>query len=512
MAGSLDEQVASVGAQPMIGRQRAEALAMLALCLFLIPALAWITTAVLMSDVDAQWRELPAEASPRGSDARPIASTDRAAWCRSNAPSRTAGTASEQAQRQACAATTEVSVIRRLSAGSAALGALLIAGIYGARSFAGADRRRMSLVFGPTVRVVVVLLCLSTLMQAGLFVYCLAIVEVLTLQGVHIGLLVAGAAGAVISCFALLRASLTALKNEPLAVLAIELTPMQQPRLFTLIDSISAKLGAVVPDHVVLGLDPVFFVSTASLRLTDGSDAVLRGHTLYLSLSLMRILSVAQVATIIGHEFGHLRGGDLAFSESFAPMYARLRRTIDALSQPAGLAAEVGRFPAVMALSLCAMEFASAERTVGRERELLADQAGVEVVDARTLGCALLKSALLAEQWGILLRCELDLTRQGQSVPRMAEAYALHCDTHLASLDWVSSRHALEDAIQPHPCDTHPRLLQRMQNLRLRMDDFDLTDLTRPDHSASHILECRDSLDEALSATRALLSTTSVRP
>lgn len=39
----------------------------------------------------------------------------------------------------------------------------------------------MSLVFDPTARVVVVLLCLSKLMQVGLFIYCLAIVEVLTL-------------------------------------------------------------------------------------------------------------------------------------------------------------------------------------------------------------------------------------------------------------------------------------------------------------------------------------------
>lgn len=502
MAHAPEAGVPRADVQPMIGCQRAKALAALALCLFLIPALAWLTTVLLMSDVDAQWREVSASCSMPGSDCRPISSADRAAWCRSNAPLRATSAASAQAIRQACAAASEVTWVRSLATGGALLGALLVGCVYGARWFAGTDRRRMSLVFGPTLRLVLVLLALSTLTQAGLFGYGILVLELMALHGVHIGILMAGVVGTSVICFALLRAAAIALKDEPMAIPARRLEPSQHPRLFELIGSIAAKLGSIAPEHVVLGLDPVFFVSTASLRLIGDGDRVLRGHTLYLSLCLMRVFTVDELATVIGHELGHLRGGDLDFSERFAPTYARLRRTIDTLNRPAGLAAEIGRVPAIAALSLCESEFASAERTVGREREMLADKAGAEVVDARTLGCALIKSAVLADQWGSLTHSQLECIGRGQEVPRVAQAYALQCGAFIATLNWSTARTALEEAVQPHPVDTHPCLAKRLERFNLRMADYDPAELAVPARAASDLLDCADEFDRDLSAKR----------
>jgi hypothetical protein len=59
--------------------------------------------------------------------------------------------------RRLCAAAHEASLLRSIALGAAALGTLLMVIIFGARSFAGSDRDRMSRVFGPAVQAVVLL-------------------------------------------------------------------------------------------------------------------------------------------------------------------------------------------------------------------------------------------------------------------------------------------------------------------------------------------------------------------
>jgi Zn-dependent protease with chaperone function len=410
----------------MMGRHRIKALAALGLCLFLVPSLAWMATSFLMSDVDSQWQALVEQQPLVLSVDLHSAQAALVTSCVTNTPAQGLDLTSIEAYRRACAATKEVTWVRRLSAGSAALGVLLIGSIYGARAVAGTNRRRMSLVFGPVVRWVMVLLAMSTLAQAGLVIYGLLLVELMVLHGIHIGIVVAGITGAALSGYALLRASLTALRDDPLTLSAVRLEPTDHPALFTLVDSVAARLQSERPHHIVLGLDPVFFVTTADLVLAgDSGREVLRGTTLYLSLSLLRVFTVDELATVVGHEFGHLRGDDLIYSKRFAPMYARLRRATDSLRQPAGLAAEIGRIPAIAALSICESEFAEAERKVGRERELLADRAGADVVDARTLGGVLVKAALVAGQWDLMTRQHLDKLSRGQDMPRVSKAFLI---------------------------------------------------------------------------------------
>lgn len=491
----------------MSSRPRGKALVVLLVCLFLVPSLAWVSTVLLMPDVDAQWGAVAEQQSlPKGSG-RFTTQAERLVSCQSSTPPMAMAMAMAsdwiEAHRRACAATTELIWMRRLSAACAALGALLIASIYGARSFAGTNRWRMSLVFGPVVRWVMVLLAMSTLAQAGLFIYGLLLVEVVILHGIHIGIIIAGIVGASISGYALLRAALTALSDGPLNLAACRLEPTDHPALFALVDRIAARLQSSSPRHIILGLDPVFFVTAADLSLAEAIDrAVLRGGTLYLSLSLMRVFTVNELASVIGHEFGHLRGEDLTYSQKFAPMYARLRRAMQSMNHPAGLAAEIGRIPAIAALAVCEAEFAAAERIVGRQRELLADQASAEVVDAKTLGGALVKSALLEGQWDILTRQHLERLSQGLDMPLVSESYALQCEAFMHTLDWPVALAALDESVQPHPVDTHPQLLDRIQGLGLKLTGLERPTMAAPTSAAASILSRVDALDADLSALR----------
>ena len=85
-------------------------------------------------------------------------------------------------------------------------------------------------------------------------------------------------------------------------------------------------------------------------------------------------------------------------------------------------------------------------------------------------------------------------------MPRMARAYAAQCETFVAGLDWSVARSKLEESVQPHPVDTHPPLLQRLENLHLRLADFTLPDLALLLSPACDIVDAADSLDEELSS------------
>ena len=260
-------------------------------------------------------------------------------------------------------------MVRSISLGAAALGTFLMLIIFGTRAFAGSDRERMSRVFGPAVQSVVLLLAMSVLAQTGLFIYVALIVELQALQGVNFVILVPVAAAALTTCWVLLRAAFTIIQNKPVTVRAIKLQSVNEPALFALVTSVARTLQTEPPANIIVGLDPVFFVTEAEVVIA-GSAEPFTGRTIYLSLGLTKIFTGGELRAIVGHELAHFIGQDLAYSIRFAPIFARLRRTIASLDQPAGLASDVGRLPMIAALSTCMLEFETAERSVGRAREL----------------------------------------------------------------------------------------------------------------------------------------------
>jgi Zn-dependent protease with chaperone function len=451
-------------AESAVDAERFRNWAVLAICLFLMPAAAWFTGTYVMANLGA------ASGKMTGASAH--------------------------------AALGQADTVRQLAAWTAAIGSLVPALIIGARRYAGTDRARMALVFGPVVQFVLLLLALSTLAQACLFVFSAYAIEMQILRGVHVGVLVAAAAGALTTCYALVRSAVSAMTIEPLVVQAEALNRVDHPAVFLLIEATAQKLGADAPDNVIVGLDPTFFVTTSDVVLLADGVPPIQGRTLFLSLSLMSAFTVEELRSVIGHELGHFLGDDLAYSLKFAPLYARLRRTTLELGESAGLAATLGRIPASAALSTCLLEFASAQRTEDRERELLADQCAVRVTDARAGAIALLKSALLAPRWDELMLQHLDMIQQGQVLPRLSEAYALRCEAFLETADLPAALMGLAASVQLHPVDTHPPLQLRLERLRMRLQDIEPADLKLAAPSAWSLIDDASGLDERLSELR----------
>ena len=83
------------------------------------------------------------------------------------------------------------------------------------------------------------------------------------------------------------------------------LTPQDAPDVWAYIRGLAAEVGCELPDHVVVGLDPTFFVSAG--RPVSLWHECVEGQTLFISLSFARIMTHEEFGAMLGHEFGHIK-------------------------------------------------------------------------------------------------------------------------------------------------------------------------------------------------------------
>ena len=392
------------------------------------------------------------------------------------------------------AAGDEASLVMELVIAGYALGALIFLIIIGSPKIAGTDRARMSLVFGPSVRFVMVMLAGSVLVQAALFIYSLFTLEASTIGRVHGGLMLAVGVGALYVCYALIKSAFGMFQVQPMVVRALA---SESPELRNRVNSIADRLGSQRPDNIMIGLEPNFFVTSAPVNLV-GSGQELHGTTLFVSLSLMRILSDDEFNAVIGHELGHFRGSDTIYSLKFAPTYSRLSHALYELSNGAGNASDLGRIPALAALSAYLTRFAVSERTVGRERELLADEAGASVANPKALATALLKLALFSANWDWLTQQHVAELAEGRTYLKLATTFTDVSELS-PDVDWPELRNSVAATVQAHPTDTHPTFAERLQALDVSSEDLQAADCDHPIRASCTMLGDADEIDSKLS-------------
>jgi Zn-dependent protease with chaperone function len=364
-----------------------------------------------------------------------------------------------------CHFANEVTYARAASLATGLTGVLLLALILGARGSAGHNRKRLVRIFNPIVRIVIVVLGLSMVAQAALFIYCAYTIETTAIHRVHAVLLLSIGLAAIIGCFELLKTGIRLFQVKPTSVRGRSLSREEAPELFALVETLASKLAAEKPNHIVAGLEPNFFVTVNDVVLIREKPEYLQGRTLFVSLSLMRVFTTDELASVIGHELGHFRGEDTEYSLRFAPIYSRLSMALVQISSSTSGAAQLAMLPAVATLRFVLETFAGLERTVGRERELLADKAGAEAASATALAHALVKLALYSDSWNALTRKHIEMLSEGRQFTDLAQVFRSVCDSNYGELDWGSRQESLSKYIQPHPIDTHPPLSQRLESL-----------------------------------------------
>lgn len=397
----------------------------------------------------------------------------------------------------ACNALAPVRLLQWLATIGGAIPLVLIALQLGLSRFAGRRREAMAAVFPPLTRITVLALAVMVAVQAAVAIGAMWYGESFLLGRVHVGIMLALALGALGAGWALLSAVLASGRRPTLAAIGKALTPQTAPALFAHVRALAERLGAKPPRHIVVGLEPNFYVTHADVSLVRGER--LKGETLYLSAAAARLLTPLELDAVIGHELGHFRGQDTAYSLRFAPVYAGLGGAIHGMIDEKG-AVHWAAVPAFEMLTFLYELFAGAESAVGRARELEADRAGAEAASAEALGLALLKTGLFADAWGEAMAQPGFVYGQGKAA-NLSAAFLQRIRGGFSEDHARASLEGLLAQRTAHPIDTHPPMGERLAALGFSLEGLDLKRLAPPADGASgaEVIDGLDGVEAALS-------------
>lgn len=223
------------------------------------------------------------------------------------------------------------------------------------------------------------------------------------------------------------------------------------PTLWQHIRALAVRLDTAAPDRIVVGIEPSFYVTENPVML---NRVMHEGRTLYLSLPMLKILSMEEADAILGHELAHFSGQDTLWSCKIAPLLGRFGLYLQMLST--GAAVPVARF-----LSIFWDLYMLSIRKLSRKREFRADTIGSSLTTPAAMTRALIK---------VSGYCEYRAKTENQII----EHNRLHTELRLAEklsagfpgflTAFISNENAAFAEL-PHPFDTHPSLNQRLGNL-----------------------------------------------
>lgn len=413
-----------------------------------IPLFGMAVGGYIRSDFQKEWlRVVTKEAGEKGVAAVRDGSLSLDAVCKK----------ADSGMRSACDTYENVSLLLAAGFWCLLVGLSLIAGIYLAARLVGANRALLVAVFSPGLRFILLILFGLIITQGAILVYGAYIGEAYAIQRVHFALIAGVGLGALFGALAMIKAGLSITRRARSMVIGRMVSEAEQPELWALVRKIAGDVQAVVPRNIALGIAPNFYVTSADV-LVYPEGKTYSDETLYLSLPLLRLLTRQQLTSVIGHELGHFKGEDTAFSLRFYPIYAGTGQAIAALSSATGGTQALALLPALATLSFFMRCFAEAENTIGRQREFEADKVGASVGSARALGTALLKIGAVVPVWPQVRQAMIDSLAQGKMFTNVSQLYADASQKNVTAerIDEVGQSH------MPHPTDTHPSTESRI--------------------------------------------------
>jgi Zn-dependent protease with chaperone function len=357
-------------------------------------------------------------------------------------------------------------------------------------------RELLARTFGIEIRVVLISICILLLAQGAIFVYALYTAGSVLAHEVPIGILGGVGFGAVIGSYAMIKTALRVSSRFKAFAIGTESERSHQPRLWSFVDEIAAKVGGRPPKNIVVGIEPNFYATAADVQLA-GTSKILQGETLYLSTSLMRILRLEELRAVIGHELGHFKGSDTEYTLRFLPIYRGMQSALRSLGSLRGVSL-IAMWPAMTMLQICLNEFAKAERAIGREREIEADKSGAVAASAASLVSALMKCAIFTPVWPPLVKTAIAELNQGRMLANASSAFEEQAKRLLVGGDAKDLIAKATSSRQPHPTDTHPTLEARAAALAVPLQDGDFP-LGAPGDPALALLDNAEAIEQQVS-------------
>lgn len=359
-------------------------------------------------------------------------------------------------------------------------GFILIIFVIVIRKIIGLSRKRLAVLFSPITLISLLVLSTSVVVQGAILVYGIYISEVVYFERFHPKIIFVLGIGAAIAAYIIIKSVFASLKSNPTFIIGEKITSETGGGLIRFVKEISDKVGARAPDNIIVGLEPNFYVTAVSVALV-GEKKTLGGTTMYLSLPFLSIFSKEELASVIGHELGHFKGEDTAYTMRFYPAYSRLYKAIGGLSEQANNESATNIFgvPTIVILEFILSEFSITERTIGRGREFEADKVGASITGGLALITALLKVSEYAGIWNELRGFNVQKLADGVVYNNLAGIYCEASDNKYRELYFEETVQNLLDSQMSHLTDTHPTLNERMSALNIRKDALK-KDLLKP--------------------------------
>lgn len=367
--------------------------------------------------------------------------------------------------------------------GAMAAGILLLLLIKSVGFLTRSNRTLLVLAFVPGLYLTTLMLVGVILVHAAIAIGIIYYVTAVFLGIIPTGILLAIGVGAAVGVLAMARATLSVVRKSETYVVGSELSREDAPLLWSHVESLATKIGALHPQHIIIGLDPNFFVTEAKVVCLSGT---ISGRTLYCSLPLCRILSKDEMSAVVGHELGHYEGKDTKFSKRFYPVYRGTTEAIASLRAAGGEGIHaLALIPAIAVLGYFLQCFALAEHRLGRERELAADKVGAAVTGPSVMATALVKVHAFTAYWGTLQEAAVAALKQGKIFVNASKTYAETCAENAGP----SALQGIADSHISHPTDTHPSLDARLKNLGMSLQDVSAAalDIPPPDAAIEYV-------------------------
>lgn len=255
------------------------------------------------------------------------------------------------------------------------------------------------------------------------------------------------------------------------------LDPHDAPALFEHMTQLAQSLKTEPPSCVVVGIHDNFFVAEQSFHIFErygsAADAArsmvdVEGRALYVSLPLMRTLSKEELSAVLAHELGHFAAGDTSLSRELNTRFKRFDAYLSNLTVTLGVASCLIAFRALFELI---------SRRHSRTAEFAADAAAASVTSAEAMSRALLKIAAYSTYRSHTEAQLFDGMEANPSLnisQRVDEGFS----PFMASR---AGQQALFSQAVPHPFDSHPPLLDRIERLGVEpLHDEALAALAKP--------------------------------
>ncbi|MCU4414742.1 M48 family metallopeptidase [Acinetobacter sp. WU_MDCI_Axc73] len=242
------------------------------------------------------------------------------------------------------------------------------------------------------------------------------------------------------------------------------LTRQNFPKLWQWIETLARTLNAPVPDHIIIGLDSSFFVTSADLVLQP-SNQILKGHTLYLPLPFLTALSQEEAQAIIGHELTHFINKDTIRSSKVNTQFTLLCEHLYEM-QDTGRKNKWMEIPVFWMAERFLYRFQIAVYHWGRKQEFLADEGGAQFAGKTVFAQALLRVIAISKILDQL------------SINMKTDHFMDTLNNTLQNMTLVVDANTLESSTT-HPFDTHPPVRLRLENLGINIDSTLISHATR---------------------------------